>query len=120
MTHTTDASFDRIPLEDKMKQHTSMIETLQKLKAKGHLITDQEIFEAESELLDIIRSRKKMKPSNEIGVKDSINTTGNNLDEVNYDDVVPSSLLEEKRAAAMHGGDTNAVVNIFADDDDSS
>ena len=29
-------------------------------------------------------------------------------------------VLEEKRAAAHYGGDSNAVVNILADDDDSS
>ena len=120
MTHTKDSSFDRISLEEKMKQHTSMIETLQKLKAKGYPITDQKIFEVESELLDIIRSRKKMKPSNELVVKDSITATDINMDEVNYDDAVPSALLEVKRAAAIDGGDSNAVVNILADDDDSS
>jgi len=82
MTHTKDSSFDRISLEEKMKQHASMIETLQKLKAKGHPVTDQEIFEAESELLDIISSREKMKPSNELVVKDSITATDNDPDEV--------------------------------------
>jgi len=120
MTHTKDSSFDRISLDEKIKQHTSMIETLQKLKAKGHAVTDEEIFDAESELLEIIRSRKKMKPSDDRVVKDSITATDNNLDEVNYDDVVPSALLEEKRAAALYGGESNAVVDMLGDDDDDS
>jgi len=120
MTHSKDSSFDRISLDEKIKQHKSMIETLQQLKAKGHAVTDEEILDAEYELLEIIRSRKKNKPSNELVVKHSITATDNNLDEVNYDDVVPSALLEEKRAAALYGGDSNAVVDILADDDDDS
>jgi len=35
MTHSKDSSFDRISLDEKIKQHKSMIETLQQLKAKG-------------------------------------------------------------------------------------
>ena len=107
-------------LEQFLLLRKSMIETLQQLKAKGHAVTDKEIFDAEYELLEIIRSRKKPKPSNELVVKDSITATDNNLDEVNYDDVVPSALLEEKRAAALYGGESKAVVDMLGDDDDDS
>ena len=101
MTHTKDASFDRISLEERLSQQSSMVETLQKLKAKGHPVTEEEIFEAETEMLEMIRSRKKFKQGGELGV--TVPNAGNRtiLSVDDGDHEVPSATAEYLRAPAL-------------------
>ncbi len=98
-----------------------MVETLQKLKAKGHSVTDEEIFEAETEMLEMIRSRKKFQPSGELPVKVP-NAVSHSVMDVDDEDDVPSSSAEELRASAIHGSDSNKSTgtNLMVNFDDSS
>ena len=75
ISHTKDASFTN-SFEDQIKQQEKVIESLNNLKTRGHDITDEEIFEAEAELLVIIRSRGTKRALAEID--NDVNDNGEN------------------------------------------